>query len=257
MNENRNLYFATENIFPLPTIAINTTQNVTIEYELASVRERIIAFLMDYFIIIGGIILSIFLVSIISRDQFTEYFIYFFIIPFYVFYSLTSEVIGNGQSLGKKALGIKIIKLNGKEPTTSDYMMRWAFRLIDIYVSLGMVASALISSGNKGQRLGDLIANTTVVRLRPSRTVSLREILSIKTLMDYQPVYTNVRLLREEEMILIKQVIERFSKYKNEVHHEALNRIAIATAHKLSVEEPKDKLEFLRTLLKDYVVLSR
>lgn len=65
-------------------------------------------------------------------------------------------------------------------------MMRWAFRLIDIYVSFGMVASSLISSGNKGQRLGDLIANTTVVRLRPSRTVSLHEILSIKTLMDYQ-----------------------------------------------------------------------
>ena len=187
----------------------------------------------------------------------TEYFIYFVIVPFYVFYSLTSEIIGNGQSLGKKAFGIKIIKLNGKEPTTSDYIMRWAFRLIDIYVSLGMVASSLISSGNKGQRLGDLIANTTIVRLRPSRTVSLREILSIKTLLEYKPVYVNVRLMKEEEMILIKQVIDRFIKYKNEVHKQALDRIAIATARKLSIEEPKDKLEFLKTILKDFVVLSR
>lgn len=241
----------------MSNIAINTTQNVTIEYELASVRERIIAFLMDYFILIISIVFLIFLYSLITGDTNTEYFIYFVIVPFYVFYSLTSEIIGNGQSLGKKAFGIKIIKLNGKEPTTSDYIMRWAFRLIDIYVSLGMVASSLISSGNKGQRLGDLIANTTIVRIRPSRTVSLREILSIKTLLEYKPVYINVRLMKEEEMILIKQVIDRFGKYKNEVHKQALDRIAIATARKLSIEEPKDKLEFLKTILKDYVVLSR
>lgn len=241
----------------MSNIAINTTQNVTIEYELASVRERIIAFLMDYFILIISIVFLIFLYSSITGDTNTEYFIYFVIVPFYVFYSLTSEIIGNGQSLGKKAFGIKIIKLNGKEPTTSDYIMRWAFRLIDIYVSLGMVASSLISSGNKGQRLGDLIANTTIVRLRPSRTVSLLEILSIKTLLEYKPVYVNVRLMKEEEMILIKQVIDRFIKYKNEVHKQALDRIAIATARKLSIEEPKDKLEFLKTILKDFVVLSR
>lgn len=212
---------------------------------------------MDYFILIISIVFLIFLYSSITGDKHTEYFIYFVIVPFYVFYSLTSEIIGNGQSLGKKAFGIKIIKLNGKEPTTSDYIMRWAFRLIDIYVSLGMVASSLISSGNKGQRLGDLIANTTIVRLRPSRTVSLREILSIKTLLEYKPVYVNVRLMKEEEMILIKQVIDRFVKYKNEVHKQALDRIAIATARKLSIEEPKDNLEFLKTILKDFVVLSR
>ncbi len=187
----------------------------------------------------------------------SDYLVYIVLVPTYVFYSLTSETIGNGQSLGKKAMGIKIIKLNGKEPTTGDYIMRWAFRLIDIYVSLGMVASSLISSGNKGQRLGDLIANTTVVRLRPSRTVTLKEILSIKTIGDYQPIYMNVKLMKEEEMILIKEVIERYSKYKNEAHLSALERVAVATANKLSIEIPKNKMDFLRTLLKDYVVLSR
>lgn len=241
----------------MPNIAINTTQNVTIEYELASVRERIFSFLMDYFILIVSLVVLFFVVSSASHYRFTEYFIYFVLVPLYVFYSLTSEIIGNGQSLGKKAFGIKIIKLNGKEPTTSDYIMRWAFRLIDIYASLGMVASSLISSGNKGQRLGDLIANTTVVRLRPSRTISLKEILSIKTLVDYEPVYTNVRLISEDEMILIKQVLERYGKFKNEAHRLALIRIAEATANKLSVPTPKDKIEFLRTLLKDFVVLSR
>jgi len=238
-------------------IAINTTQNVTIEYELASVRERIISFLMDYFILIVMLVLLSFFITFLFSSDLEEYLIYIILIPTYVFYSLTSEIIGNGQSLGKKALGIKIIKLNGKEPTTSDYMMRWAFRLIDIYVSLGMVASSLISSGNKGQRLGDLIANTTVVRLRPSRTVTLKEILSIKTLGDYQPVHTNVRLLKEDEMILIKQVIERYQKYRNEAHRSALDRVAVAAAKKLSLQLPKDRVDFLRTLLKDYVVLSR
>ena len=241
----------------MSNIAINTTQNVTIEYELASVRERIISFLIDYFILIVILVLLSFIINFIFNWRVSDYLVYIVLVPTYVFYSLTSETIGNGQSLGKRAMGIKIIKLNGKEPTTGDYIMRWAFRLIDIYVSLGMVASSLISSGNKGQRLGDLIANTTVVRLRPSRTVTLKEILSIKTIGDYQPLHMNVKLMKEDEMILIKQVIERYQKYKNEAHLSALERVAVATAKKLSVEIPKDKMDFLRTLLKDYVVLSR
>ncbi len=237
-------------------IAINTTQNVTIEYELATVRERIFAFLLDYFIIIVTLAFLAFF-SFQIFPYFYQYFFYCVEIPFFVFYSLSSEIFGNGQSLGKKAIGIKIIKLNGKTPETGDYLMRWAFRLIDIYFSLGMVASSLISSGNKGQRLGDLVANTTIIRVRPSKNVSLREILSIRTLESYHPKFPNVKLMKEDEMILIKQVLERYNRYPNPAHENILLLIANSAAQRLAVKLPSDKVEFLRTLLKDYVVLSR
>lgn len=240
------------------TIEITTSQNVTIEYELAALQDRIIAFFIDMFFIWFSNLILTFIYFILFNDQGYPYFAYFVLIPIATFYTLVLEIAFDGQTFGKKLLHIRVVKLNGKEASLSDYFIRWVFRLIDIGLSFGGVACILISSSDKNQRLGDILANTALIRLKPKRNLRLDDILNISTLESYTPAYPNVRRLQEEEMLFIKSVAERVRRFPNRAHMEALNELTEKLKKRLEIDTlPGDKLNFLRTLIRDYIVLTR
>lgn len=242
----------------MQTIDIITTQNVAIQYALASVRDRLLSFFVDLIVLVVSVMLLVLIfTTVISTDSF-EYVMYLLIIPLVLFYSLAQEVLLNGQSIGKRLIGLKIVKLTGKEPTMSDYLIRWAFRFIDIWFSLGSIAVMLISSTDRQQRLGDLLANTAVIKLNPWATVNLKEILSIHSTDTYKPTYPDVKKYSEQDMLFVKQALDRFKNFNNTAHKEAITQLADKMAQQLQLTElPNNKVEFLRTLLNDYVVLSR
>ena len=186
------------------------------------------------------------------------YLTYFVILPIFFFYSLCMEIFCDGQSVGKMALRIKVVKLNGSEVTLSDYFIRWMFRMVDIYFSLGSIASMLVGSSEKGQRMGDIVANTTVIRLNPRHVMHLGDLLRIGTLENYTPKFPEVKNLNEEDMLTVKAVIERYNKFPNDAHHEAAEFASKTIAFAIQLEKiPVNRIEFLKTVLKDYVVLTR
>jgi uncharacterized RDD family membrane protein YckC len=233
-------------------INITTTQNVTIEYELATVMERALAALLDVvFILVGSLILY----WIIS--SFVQFNIYFVIIPGSFFYHLLMESLNHGQSLGKKIFKIRVVKINGERPGFFDFMMRTAFRVIDISMTLGTLAMITVSSSEKGQRLGDFLADTTIIRLINVNSFSLGQLLSMDALKSYSPSYPEVIKFKEEEMLLIKETLERYKKYPNDSHIEALQQLVRKIEGQLNVVAPADKIQFLNTLIRDYVSLTR
>ena len=244
----------------MASIEILTSQNVPIEYELAGLRDRSLAFLLDFVIIIGAMIVLRIILAIIAITSMSAYLYltYFVILPIFFFYSLCMEIFCDGQSVGKMALRIKVVKLNGSEVTLSDYFIRWMFRMVDIYFSLGSIASMLVGSSEKGQRMGDIVANTTVIRLNPRHVMHLGDLLRIGTLENYTPKFPEVKNLNEEDMLTVKAVIERYSKFPNDAHHEAVEFASKTIASSIQLEKiPVNRIEFLKTVLKDYVVLTR
>jgi hypothetical protein len=164
----------------------------------------------------------------------------------------------DGQTLGKRMLGIKVVKLTGTEPSINDYLMRWALRPIDIFFSLGSIGIMLVSSSDKAQRLGDVVANTTVIKTTSSQRIQLADILSIRNLSNYEPVYPQIRTFAEHEMLLLKEVMDKSLKYRNDSHEEALETACQLVKQRLNLEKiPADRTSFIRTLIKDYVALSR
>lgn len=243
----------------MASIEIVTSQNVPIEYELGGLRDRALAFLLDFVIIVGGIliIMLLFLMADPSRDAWL-YIQFFVMIPIFFFYTLCMEIFNDGQSVGKMALRIKVVKLNGSEVTLSDYFIRWMFRMVDIYFSLGSIASMLVGSSDKGQRMGDIVANTTVIRLQPKHLMSLNDLLRIGTIDNYTPKFPEVKRLNEEDMLIVKTVIERYNKFPNPAHKQALEMTAKAIAKNIGVDKiPVNRTEFLKVVLRDYVVLTR
>lgn len=242
------------------TIDIRTTQNVTITYELANVRDRFLAFLID--MIAVGVALGIltFFAAILSGlggDVMTV-FGWLVMMPVFVFYTLIFENLANGQTLGKKALQLKVVKLDGKQARFQDYLLRWVFRMIDLWMSLGGMAAIIASSTDHGQRLGGLVSNTTVVRLRPKLNVRLADILKINTIDTHTPQFPQVRNFRESDMMLMKQTLERYYMYKNPAHRQAVIELSERAAEVMGLTEmPEKKITFVKTLIKDYIVLTR
>lgn len=246
------------------TIEIRTTQNVTIEYELAELKDRFFAYFIDW-LIIGAIytFLATIMTATIGDYIFdssinSNFFFFFLPLGIFVFYQLISEVLADGQSFGKKAMGIKVVRLDGKEPTLSDFLLRAVFHMVDTFTSFGIVAAILVSTSSKSQRLGDLTANTTVIKVKFSLRFRLEDILKINTLDDYEPAYPEVKRLSEQDMLLIKTIISRHRRHRNRAHQEVVDELVGNLTGQLDiVDPPKDKIGFLKTLIRDYIVLTR
>jgi len=148
---------------------IETPEHVELEQPLAGIGSRFLAGFVDTLIIVG-ILLVIFLVSTLSLtpDPFSEandWMIAFMIVfMFLVFwgYHVYFEYRMNGQTPGKKAVKIRVVKEGGMPMTFSDVVVRNLLRLVD-GLPLYPIAGVAMFVTKKCQRLGDLAAGTVVV----------------------------------------------------------------------------------------------
>lgn len=243
----------------MQTIEINTAQNVKIDYELAGIRHRVFAFLIDFLLMCALLILVVALFDLvfININQLVIELLAFLILSFY---SIFNEIMFKGQSLGKKALGIKIIKTNGAELEFYDIFCRWSTRLIDIYLSLGGVAFFLISSNKNGQRIGDIIAGTCVIKTINTYQFSLNDIekLNQRFIENNNLNYPLVKRLTEQDVLLIKKLVHRLKQFNNKAHEEALEKMLKKLATTLEISEiPDDKEKFLNQVISEYIIQTR
>jgi hypothetical protein len=155
-------------------------------------------------------------------------------------------------------MGIRVVRVDGQEPGLGDYLLRAIFLIVDVMMSIGTIAIILINSSPKRQRLGDLTANTTVVRSKKNMQFQLGDILKISSLEDYGPQFPQVKNLNESDMLLIKNAVFRYQKYRNPAHAEVIRDLVNHLKEVLDInEQPKNKVEFLKTLIRDYIVLTR
>jgi uncharacterized RDD family membrane protein YckC len=246
----------------MKTIDIQTTQNVTITYELASLTDRLLAFILDSVFKTCAILLLVLIFSIFRIDRWFQeseiFFVILVIFPIITFYTLCFELWYNGQTPGKMILKIKVAKMDGRQPVFYDHLLRWSFRIIDLALTGGVLGSILISSTDYSQRLGDIVTNTTLVKVTSRLTITLSDILNIETRNNYEPIYPAIGNFREEDILLIKQTIDRYHRYANEAHFKAIVELGNTLKEKLEIKDINgDYVAFLKTLIKDYIVLTR
>jgi len=239
-------------------IEIITPQNVPIQYQLANVRERAIAFMLDMVILfISLLFLFLLLQSFLDSDS-MEIVYLGVLLPIFLFYSFAFEFFLNGQTPGKKVIGLRIVKLSGTDLSISDYTLRWAFRWIDIWASLGSIAALKISASHNGQRIGDLLADTSIIKIKPDFNVTLNDLLSIKKVDAVEIEFPSVIQFNDQEMLLIKQLIDRQKKYPNVAHQELIKNTARGVASRLGLDKyPGDARVFLSKTLSEYVAITR
>lgn len=253
------------------TIEFESAQHVKVEYELATTFQRTAAALIDLstFIIYFVIVSMVMDLSSAFSDFGSELFVTLLIIKLpWIFYNPFIEFITHGQSLGKYLLGIRVTALSGERPGLKEVFTRWLFKgdflwisadlFVLLWLGFGLLGIIFSATAERRQRLGDVMANTVVIKNKSSVVYSLKDILSIKNQVNHIPTYIQVTRFTDEDMLLIKNTIQRVQRFPNEETKKFAIELADETAHLLGLEEtPTKRMEFLQTLLQDYVVLTR
>jgi uncharacterized RDD family membrane protein YckC len=224
---------------------ILTSQNVSVNYNVAGVGNRIAASAIDY-AFVGT---WIFFLSVVVQLNLhvTNPFVLVVLYSPVVFYQLLMEIFFNGQSAGKMMMKIRVMKTDGSAPSVVAYLLRWMFRLIDITFSMGSIAVVTIAFTEKAQRLGDLAAGTTVIRLN-SKT-KLGELVQVAKDDNYQPLFSEVVALNDQDISLLKKVLYKRSETKDLL---LADKMAMHIKKATGITSEMDDLKFLRTILADY-----
>src|SRR5690554_3174882 len=179
----------------METIELNTTQNVSLQFPVASIADRILAFFFDaVFMGLYAILVGLILSSWLGLETLG---IMFLLSPVF-FYHLIFEVFFNGQSPGKRIMNIRVFKSNGSHLTAGSCFIRWIFRFVDIAITSGALATLIVIVNGKGQRLGDIAAGTTV--LKTTKKSTFHQTLWMDVEDNYQPRFPEAENLTDKDV---------------------------------------------------------
>ncbi len=254
-------------------ITISTPFNIDLEFRLANFGKRVLAWFIDimvisaYFYIIARFVYQPFDLTV---DKSIIADILLLILPVMA-YQLSFEIFFNGQTIGKKAMGIKIIDSAGQEPTWGQYLIRWTLAFGNYFVFLmplviisnpfTIVGIAVfyvpdvitILASKKSQRIGDLAAGTVVIdaTYQPDITETIYKEIEVK---DYNPVFPQVMRLTDRDINGIRNLlkIKRAGKDDIAYMHQVVHKIKAV----LQIESELGGYDFLEQLLYDYNYLA-
>lgn len=187
-------------------------------------------------------------------------------------YHLVWELFFHGQSPGKRVFGIRVVSMNGQHAEVSQCLLRWLLRFVDfgffwgmIFLLMGsslpgmllitgsMVSFVLFIATPCHQRVGDLVAGTTVVLKRLPYELSDTLFQEID-LSGYRVRHPEVMRLSDRDLNIIDQMIKQ---HRRRPIPKPLHKVADKIKQALSIQSDMEDAVFLETLLKDYNYLSR
>ncbi len=187
-------------------------------------------------------------------------------------YQLFFELFLNGQTIGKKLAGIKVIDVEGREPTWGQYITRWILCIGNLFVYiipyiilkspvlmiffmvlylpdfLCMIISA------KSQRIGDFAAGTVVI---DDNYVSSIDETIYQEIEDtsYIPLYPEVMRLTDRDINGIRNLLNVKRPNRDSEHY--IIDVTQKIKSVLGIQSDLYPTDFLRQLLKDYNYLTR
>ncbi|HEX4875977.1 MAG TPA: RDD family protein [Chitinophagaceae bacterium] len=269
----------------MAVIKVPTNFNIDVEFEVPEFYRRMLALLIDvvieyfYLRIAGEIYQSIARNS--AGDMDSGYNMQavglLLFLPILIYHPL-QEITMNGQSIGKKILGIRVVNENGGRPSISQFLIRWLLRVSDLWIAIILIILAttpdlfkdaettfvvlaalgflvtdivLVVSSKKGQRIGDMLAKTILIRTHTKANI---EDTVFRDVADsYVPSFPQIMQLSDKDINAIKSILETARKKGD---YEMAESAAWKIKSHLKIETSLSPFDFLDVLLKDYNYLS-
>jgi uncharacterized RDD family membrane protein YckC len=165
-------------------VSIDTPENVAFGYKVAGIGSRFLAALVDTLLIfllqLVALLALVFAVTTFFSNEQLEgssvvpWLLAIFGLISFAFlwgYYILFEMLWNGQSPGKRWVGLRVIKTDGTPVTLAESIIRNLIRLVDFlpaYYGVGVVTMFI---NQQSRRLGDLAAGTLVVHDRTTITL--------------------------------------------------------------------------------------
>lgn len=270
-------------------IKVPTNFNIELDFEVPEFYRRLIALLIDmliqyFYLRIAGEIFN-------SIQRNSDYFDndsghnmwavnWLLLLPI-MLYHFVLEITMNGQSIGKKILGLRVVDEFGGKPSFSQFIIRWLLRLSDVWIVillfyiLSLVASndgfdnaqtiliilfglgflvtdiVLVVTSKKGQRIGDILAKTILIRTNTKGNIE--DTVFVEVADSYVPSFPQIMQLSDKDINAIKSILES-ARRKGDFNMAEAASYKIK-AH-LKIESSLSPFDFLDVLLKDYNYIS-
>jgi len=231
---------------------INTSNNVRISYDLATTQQRIMAFFIDLVILaVYILILEMLNPGNVATNMLLS-------LPI-LCYTLLFEFFTGGQTPGKMAMNIKVIKVDGRPASFNDFFQRWLFRLLEIWLTAGAMATIMVSASDRGQRIGDALAQTMVISTSAKYKISVSDLTAMKAGSGNTDKYKVLLAYTDQDMMILKTAVDRFHQFPNKAHREVVEQLAARVSEQTGLKwkdgaEPK---AYLKQVLQEYIVLTR
>ncbi|QZY56419.1 RDD family protein [Crassaminicella profunda] len=219
-------------------VSITTPENIEVKFRLAGVGSRVVAAFIDYFI--QGAIYLMIIFALAGMSDPVQYFesknSYFLAIVLLIIacvnygYFIVSEMVMDGKTLGKKALGLRTIRKNGQPMDIKHSLIRNLFR---IFVDNYLVGILMIFFRGDDARLGDILASTMVIEEEKEDLYQYFENLSEDTQnkLTEEEIKLLITYMNEREDVLIdkeglqQKILEYFTERYGQVDEDILRII--------------------------------
>jgi uncharacterized RDD family membrane protein YckC len=150
-----------------------TPEAVALEFRTANLGSRILAYLVDMVVVVAGILAGLFAVTLLGQasdvvvPDWVALTIVLVLLPsWWLGYFIAFETLWRGRTLGKAALGLRVVTKEGAPVRFRHAAIRGLLGLVDFLIMGGFLAVVFILFTRDNQRLGDLVAGTLVLRER-------------------------------------------------------------------------------------------
>jgi uncharacterized RDD family membrane protein YckC len=146
-----------------------TGDAVVLDVQIAQLPVRAVGAVIDLIVVFIGYFLGIMLwATTLARfdEALTAAVMIIFTVLVFVGYPLVFESATRGRTLGKMAMGLRVVSDDGGPERFRQALVRALAALIEIYAFLGGPAVLCSLLSPKGKRIGDLFAGTVVISER-------------------------------------------------------------------------------------------
>ncbi len=269
----------------MSTLKVPTSFNIDVEFEIPEFFRRFLSLLIDLviqflYLVLANKILSLIFANLEkSKDFYYDRLAYIFLMYLPIFlYHVSLEITLNGQSFGKKIMQLRVVNENGGRASVSQFLIRWLLRVSDTWIVLAILVLMegaamggnnegsfivlgilifliadiiLVISSPKGQRIGDILARTILIRTHTQSSITETVFQEVEN--TYTPQFPQIMRLSDKDINAIKSILESARRRNDDA---VADTAAEKIKRHLGIETQMPPSEFLEILLKDYNYLS-
>jgi uncharacterized RDD family membrane protein YckC len=253
---------------------VDTPENIEFAYDIAGIGSRFLAAIIDTFLIgMAELILGFIIGVLIARSGFAErvnsaeslFLAVGSILAFLILwgYYIVFELVWNGQSPGKRAIGLRVVREGGRPLTFVNSAIRNLIRLVDFLPAFYGIGVVVMFVDRRARRFGDLAAGTLVVKERRSVTLESLTAQSIPLPAAppgqplQQPTLPNVHLLNDQDYNLVQEFLRRRNELGRDARSRLGGQIASGLQARLGLPQGGDVERFLQYVVAEYQLLKR
>lgn len=153
-------------------LSVETPEHVVLDFEIAGIGSRALAALIDMAILLGILAAGGMLLAILARlglrlGPWAAAILLLAAFGLWYGYFTFFEGLRGGQTPGKRAAGIRVVRDTGHAVTLAAAATRNLLRIADFLPPPYVLGVILVALHPRAKRLGDMVAGTVVVRDRP------------------------------------------------------------------------------------------